>query len=218
MAASAADVLCLLILILCSFCVTKVFYSESDGISISITGATNKLENISLLPILSASSRNGLKVNFRRKSLLCLLLLLCGDIESCPGPETSYTNSNFLTRKGFTVLHQNIRGLHGKKVIISDILFNNTKIDIFFLSETFISPDDVFDPAIRGFDFESKSRSNGDASGGGVGAYIKNGIPYTRRVDLETDDLEIIWLEINFKNCKLFVVGVLYRPPDSSKY
>ena len=192
MAASGADVLCFLILMLCSFCVTKVFYWETDGISISITGATNKLENISLLPILSASSRNGLKVNFRRKSLFCLLLLLCGDIESCPAPETSYTNSNFLTRKGFTVLHQNIRGVHGKKVIISDILFNNTKIDIFFLSETFISPDDVFDPAIREFDFESKSRSNGDASGGGVGAYIKNGIPYTRRVDLETDDLEIV--------------------------
>ena len=193
MAASAADVLCLLILILCSFCVTKVFYSESDGISISITGATNKLENISLLPILSASSRNGLKVNFRRKSLFCLLLLLCGDIESCPGPETSYTNiSNFLTRKGFTALHQNIRGLHGKKFIISDILSSNTIIDIFFLSETFISPDDVFDSTIRGFDFESESRSNGDGSGDGVGAYIKNGIPYARRVDLETDDLEII--------------------------
>ena len=192
MAASGTDVLCFLLLMLCSFCVTKVFYSETDGISISITGATNKLENISLLPILSASSRNGLKVNFRRKSLLCLLLLLCGDIESCPGPETSYTKSNFLTRKGFTVLHQNIRGLPGKKVIISDILLNNTKAEIFFLSETFISPDDVFDPTIRGFDFESKSRSNRDASGGGVGAYIKNGIPYTRRVDLETDDLEIV--------------------------
>ena len=192
MAASGADVLCFLILMLCSFYVTKLFYSETDGISISITGATNKLENISLLPILSASSRNGLKVNFRRKSLFCLLLLLCGDIESCPAPETSYTNSNFLTRKGFTVLHQNIRGLPGKKVIISDILLNNTKAEIFFLSETFISPDDVFNPTIRGFDFESKSRSNRDASGGGVGTYIKNGIPYTRRVDLETDDLEIV--------------------------
>ena len=30
--------------------------------------------------------------------------------------------------------------------------------------------------------------------------------------------MEIIWLEINFKNCKSFVAGVLYRPPDSSKY
>ena len=163
----------------------------------------------------SASSRNGLKVNFRRKSLFCLLLALCGDIESCP--ETSYTNiSNILTSKGFTVLHQN-RGLHGKKGIISDILFNNTKVDIFFLSETFISCDDAFDPTIRGFDFEPKSRSNG-ATGGGVSAYIKNGMPYTRRVDLETDDLEITWLEINFKNCKSFAVGVLYHPPDNSKY
>ena len=67
----------------------------------------------------------------------------------------------------------------------------------------------MFDPTIRGFDFEPKSQSIGDASGGGVGVYIKNGIPYTRRVDLETDDLEITWLEVNFKNCKSFVVGVL---------
>ena len=81
-----------------------------------------------------------------------------------------------------------------------------------------IFSDDVFDPTIRGFDFESKSRSNGDASGAGVGAYIKNGIPYTRRVDLETDDLEIIWFGTNSKNCKSFVVGVLCRPPYSSKY
>ena len=175
----------------------------------------NRLEKVAFRGRVSASSRNGLKVNFRRKSLFCLLLALCGDIESCP--ETSYTNiSNILTSKGFTVLHQN-RGLHGKKGIISDILFNNTKVDIFFLSETFISCDDAFDPTIRGFDFEPKSRSNG-ATGGGVSAYIKNGMPYTRRVDLETDDLEITWLEINFKNCKSFAVGVLYHPPDNSKY
>ena len=114
------------------------------------------------------------------------------------------------------VTHQN-RCLHGKRGVISDILFNNSKIDIFFLSETLISSDDMFDPTIRGFDFELKSRSSGNA-GGGVGAYIKNGIPYTRRVDLETDDLEFIRLEINFKNCKSFVVGVLNRPQDCSKY
>ena len=145
-----------------------------------------------MLLILSASSRNGLKVNFQRKSLFCLLLILCVDIESCPGPETSYSNiSLLLTSKGFTVLNQNIRGLHGGKGIISDFVFNNTKIDIFFLSETFLFSDDVFDPTIRGFDFEPKSRSNGNVDRG-VDSYIKNGIPYTRRVDLERDDLEII--------------------------
>ena len=99
----------------------------------------------------------------------------------------------------------------GKKV--SYLIFNSiTQKSIFFLSETFISSNDVFDPTIRGFDFEPKSRSNGNVDRG-VGAHMKNGIPYTRRVDLETDDLEIIWLEINFKNCKSFVVGVLYTAP-----
>ena len=95
----------------------------------------------------------------------------------------------------------------GEKV--SYLIFNSiTQKSIFFLSETFISSNDVFDPTIRGFDFEPKSRSNGNVDRG-VGAHMKNGIPYTRRVDLETDDLEITWLEVNFKNCKSFVVGVL---------
>ena len=84
------------------------------------------------------------------------------------------------------------------------------------MSETFISSDDVFDPTIKGFDFEPKIRSNGDA-GGGVGTHIKNGIPYTRRVDLETDDLEIIWLEINFKIVNRLLLEY-YIAPDSSKY
>ena len=83
----------------------------------------------------------------------------------------------------------------GKKV--SYLIFYSTtqKSISFFLSETFISSDYVFDSTIRGFDFEPKSQSNGDA-GGGVGAYIKNGVQYTRRVDLEPDDLQITWLEI----------------------
>ena len=106
----------------------------------------------------------------------------------------------------------------GKKV--SHLIFYSTtqKSLSFFLSETFISSNDVFDSTIRGFDFEPKRQSIGDASDDGVGVYIKNGIPYTRRLDLETDNLEIIWLEVNFKNCKSFVVGVLYQLPDSSKY
>jgi len=51
-----------------------------------------------------------------------------------------------------------------------------------------------------------------------VGVYIKHGVPYTRRLDLERDDLEIIWFEIKFKNAKKFILGFLYRPPDSSRH
>ena len=75
------------------------------------------------------------------ESLLCLILLLSGDIETCP---------SFLNMKGFSVFHQNIRGLHGKNEIISDILYNNSKIDIFPL---FCSMQ-----KIRGYAFQSKTR------------------------------------------------------------
>ena len=129
MAARGMDVLCIALLIYCSFCIKKVLYSDFDGISITITDSCNKLNDISLLPLTFASKKKGFVASFRRKSLLCLILLLYGDIESCPGPDIA----SFLNTKGFCIFHQNIRGLHGKKEIISDILYNNSKIDIFSL-------------------------------------------------------------------------------------
>ena len=45
-----------------------------------------------------------------------MLLLLFGDIETCPGPTLLYNDlNNLLKFKGFTVVHQNIRGLFSKK-------------------------------------------------------------------------------------------------------
>ena len=149
MAARRMDVLCVALLIYCSFCVKKMLYSEVDGISITITGSYNELNDISLLPLTFASKKKGFVVSFRRKSLLCLILLLCEDIESCPGPDIA----SFLNTKGFSVFHQNIRGLHGKKEIISDILYNNSKTDIFSLSETFITHTDLFNAEILGYAF-----------------------------------------------------------------
>ena len=80
----------------------------------------------------------------------------------------------------------------------------------------FITHTDLFNAENRGYAFESKTRQSG--TGGGVSAYIKDGVPCIRRVDLERDDVELIWLEITFKNCKSFLVGVLYRLHDISKY
>lgn len=71
-------------------------------------------------------------------------------------------------------------------------------------------------PRNPGYTFESKCRLS--RIGGGVGAYIKNEVPYTRREDLEKDGLELIWLEIAFKNCRSFIIGVLYRPLTAHKH
>ncbi len=69
---------------------------------------------------------------------------------------------------------------------------------------------------ISGYNYERKDRASG--TGGGVGVYIKDGVPYIRRHDLENDSIEMLWLEICFKRTSSFFVGILYRPPDSSKH
>ena len=54
--------------------------------------------------------------------------------------------------------------------------------------------------------------------GGGVATYIKHGINWKRRLDLENKFLECLCLEVLPKNAKSFVIIVMYRPPDSSKH
>ena len=67
-----------------------------------------------------------------------------------------------------------------------------------------------------GYDFLGKPRTSGQ--GGGAGIYISQSIPFQRRLDLEDNDIECIWIEILFPKSKGFLIGVIYRPPDSSKH
>ena len=52
-----------------------------------------------------------------RKSLIFLLLLICGDIELCPGPHVQENLTDIPKLRGIKVVHQNIRGLVSKKDI-----------------------------------------------------------------------------------------------------
>ncbi|WAR28317.1 hypothetical protein MAR_014021, partial [Mya arenaria] len=51
--------------------------------------------------------------------------------------------------------------------------------------------------------------------GGGLAVYVKQNVNCIRRIDLEGDDIEIIWLEIMPTKCKSFLIGSLYRHPES---
>ena len=143
------------------------------------------------------------------------MLLVCGDIESQPGPYHNIPElKDLCSQKGLKISHQNIRGLQGKFDEISDVL-NNNKIDIFSLNELFLNNlKSKF--TIPGFEFLRKDRKNG--SGGGVGIYIRTELDYKRRKDLEKDDIKSIFIEIYPKNSNSFIVGTLNRPPDSSQY
>lgn len=142
-----------------------------------------------------------------------LLLLLSGDIERCPGPDFV----NFTNARGIKIVHQNIRGLFHNFGDFCAVLEKYKNIDIITLSETHITHNDselLF--AIPGYTFVSKPRLNGP--GGGVSVYISSKIKWQRRTDLESDNLEILCIEIIQKCAKNFLVGSLYRPPDSSIY
>ena len=188
------------------FYMKKPSFVVPDGVSITVGKEDlNNVESFICSSLWVTKRERNYK--YSNKSVIYLLLLLCGDIETCPGPTQTYTGlQDFLTTKGFSVLHQNTRGMEGKKDSVANFLFNN-KINIFSLSETFLSHEHFTDVEIKGYRFDYK---NGKQIGGGVEAYIREGIPYTRRKDLECDNLEMMWLEISFKNAKKILIAVLY--------
>ena len=58
-------------------------------------------------------------------------------------------------------------------------------------------------------------KDNYNNSGGGLIIYVKNGINARRREDLESHTIPCLRLEISLTNSKSFLVGNMYRPPDS---
>ena len=102
------------------------------------------------------------------------------------------------------------------KSIICQILAGFRDIHIFSVSETHLSPERKAEAQIEGYTFIAKSRAS--SQGGGIGVYISSSIPFQRRLDLELEDIECIWIELLFPKSKGFLVGIIYRPPDSSKH
>lgn len=137
-----------------------------------------------------------------RKSLL--LLLVCFLLQF-----------GFIDSLSFNIAHQNVCGLFTKKDFLVDFL-NTNNVNLFGVTETLLNGSLLTSfLGIDGYSFERKDR---DGKGGGVGVYIKNGTDYTRRLDLETKQVEGIWLEIKIKKSKSFIIGIIYRPPKNSKH
>ena len=121
--------------------------------------------------------------------------------------------------RGLTVLHQNIRGLVCHKAGLEELLSRSDlkQAHVIGISETHINRnirDSEID--IAGFDLLRKDRAEG--AGGGVAVCVVESLPNHRRLDLEEDGIECIWIEVWVKNSKPILVGNRYRPPDNSDY
>jgi len=124
---------------------------------------------------------------------------------------------DFCIQKGLKFVHQNIRGLQINFNSLCTFIECHQNLDVITLSETHTSFNENSDLyKIDGYDFILRSRANG--KGGGVCIYLKNNINWERRYELESDNIENIWVEIFLPNAHSFLICCFYRPPNSSKY
>ena len=68
------------------------------------------------------------------------------------------------------------------------------------------------DIAVQGYNVYRKNRNR---HGGGIAVYVADRLKVTRRSDLEMDDIELIWLELQERATRRALFGAAYRPPRS---
>ena len=199
----------------------EVFYSIGRNQRYFQLTITCKYENFIFSSIWNYRVRYP-NLRYSRKSLICLLILLCGDVERCPGPNDRCLPEliDLLKSRGISMLHQNVRGLFTNLQSVQEILHDFETIDILTLSETHINTNTFNDEdnlySIPRYTFIKKNRTNGHA--GGVAMFISDRIKWKRRMDLEVDNVECLWIEIFQHKAKSFLLTSVYRPPDGSKY
>ena len=149
-----------------------------------------------------------------------ILILICGDVHPLPGPDSLSSrkgnNSNKLLdlpKAGVNIVSWNICHISNKLDELARLLLHGN-IDILGLQETFLNSntlDSVLQ--VNGFNFFRKDRG---ANGGGILVYIRNSLKVLRRSDLESDDCEMLWLQLfERKHSAISLIGFIYRPPSS---
>ena len=126
-----------------------------------------------------------------------------------------------LKKKGFKMGHLNVQGIPNKMEQV-DLLLNSSENDIQLLglSESKLNANHTSDFfKIRNYQLFRKDRivsADRPEQGGGIIVYVKDEIKCERRYDLESVDIECVWLEIFQQKSKSFLVGIMYRHPNET--
>ena len=115
-------------------------------------------------------------------------------------------------------LQWNVNRLTDTKFEQIKLLLSSTNlVDVLFLIETFLKPNSpgcIYE--INGYCLFRKDR-HGSIHGGGIIAYASQNLDVKRVEELEEDDLEIMWLNVNpFNSKRSLLCGALYRPPSTN--
>ena len=135
-----------------------------------------------------------------------------------PDDFNNFLKENFNKKEqvsNFTCYHFNCRSLPQNFDTLNSFLSSLTlQSSIIGLTETWLNKNcslDLYN--INNYTFISNARNT--RRGGGVGMYVRNGISYERRYDLDVSNnsSESIFAELDTGSQKI-LVGVIYRPPN----
>ena len=104
-----------------------------------------------------------------------------------------------------------------KKEQLKELLYRNIceMPDIFGVSETFLNAD-IYNKELVINGYSVLRRDRVDRGGGGILVYVRQNLLFIHRTDLQTDDVETIWIEIRPLHSKPYLICNVYRPPDST--
>ena len=137
-------------------------------------------------------------------------VILSNDVH--PGPRSD------LRIEYFTFGHLNACSLNNEdKFDEISVLIKNYNFDIFAVSETWVNSH-ILQRAIAttGYGPPLRQDRSSNQQGGGVALYCSDSIVVNRRLDLEVDGIEILWVDFKLKQ-EYFLCAVCYRPPNNRR-
>jgi hypothetical protein len=157
-------------------------------------------------------------------------LVTCGSICPNPGPDSTSTSTNAINLGrhkqrsqpklcNIKIAHLNIRSLKNREhsTLAKEIVLAN-KLDIFTVSETWLDGT-VSDLEVEFTGFNIYRLDRETKVGGGVCVFAKQDFKVECIHDLSAiaeSGLHILWLKIQIRNLKSFLICTVYRPPNTS--
>ena len=152
-------------------------------------------------------------------------LVACGSISPNPGPENTSALANSGRQRSrpkvcnIKIAHLNIRSLKNREhyILAKETVLVN-KLDIFTVSESWLD-NTVSDIEVEFPGFNIYRLDREIKIGGGVCVFVKQDFKVECLQDLSfiaESGLHMLWVKIQIRNLKSFLICTVYRPPNTS--
>ena len=127
-----------------------------------------------------------------------------------------YLAKHVISNNSFSVAHLNIRSIPANfSAFLSFIDSLDHCFIVIGLSETWLNPSNVSTYGIRGYTHVYRTKCT--SRGGGVSLFVSEKLVYSEMTDycMMNDHIESLFVKIS-NNGMVFVIGIVYRPPNSN--